>query len=92
MQLVFTALYEASKQTKYSDKKISEWSRIIICKVLIMQIANKSPCILTYPLTPYSTVLVEKLTDSAASQEIPRIFGTRRFLTVFTSARHLSLS
>jgi CHASE3 domain sensor protein len=29
---------------------------------------------------------------SAASQEIPRIFGTRRFLTVHTSARHLSLS
>ena len=33
----------------------------------------------------------EKLTGSAASQEIPRIFGTRRFLTVPTSARHLSL-
>jgi len=29
---------------------------------------------------------------SAASQEIPRIFGTRRFITVLTSARHLSLS
>jgi CHASE3 domain sensor protein len=29
---------------------------------------------------------------SAASQEIPRIFGTRRFLTIPTSARHLSLS
>jgi len=28
----------------------------------------------------------------AASQEIPRIFGTRRFITVLTSARHLSLS
>ena len=25
-------------------------------------------------------------------QDIPRIFGTRRFLTVLTSARHLSLS
>ena len=31
-------------------------------------------------------------TGSAASQEIPRIFGTRRFLTVLTSDRHLSLS
>ena len=47
---------------------------------------------LTYLLTPWSRVLLEKLTDSAASQEIPRIFGTRRFLTVPTSARHLSLS
>ena len=46
----------------------------------------------TYLLTPWSRVLLEKLTGSAASQEIPRIFGTRRFLTVPTSARHLSLS
>ena len=43
-------------------------------------------------LTPWSRVLLEKLTGSAASQEMPSIFGTRRFLAVFTSARHLSLS
>ena len=43
-------------------------------------------------LTPWSRVLLEKLTGSAASQEIPRIFGTRKFITVLTSARHLSLS
>ena len=46
----------------------------------------------TYLFTPWSRVLLEKLTGSAASQEIPRIFETRRFLTVLTSARHLSLS
>jgi len=45
-----------------------------------------------YLLTPRSRVLLEKLTGSAASQEIPRIFGTRRFITVLTSARNLSLS
>ena len=43
-------------------------------------------------LTPWSRVILEKIIGSAASQEIPRIFGTRRFLTVLTSARHLSLS
>ena len=48
--------------------------------------------LLTYLLTPWSRVLVEKLTGSASSQEIPRIFGTRRFLTVLRSARQLSLS
>ena len=42
----------------------------------------------TYLFTPWSRVLLEKLTGSAASQEIPRIFGTRRFITVLTSARH----
>jgi len=46
----------------------------------------------TYLLTPWSRVILEKLTGSAASQEIPRIFGTRRFLTIRTSACHLSLS
>jgi len=47
--------------------------------------------VLTYLLTPWSRVL-EKLTGSAGSHEIPRIFGARRFITVLTSASHLSLS
>jgi hypothetical protein len=43
-----------------------------------------------YLPTPRSRILLKKLTGSVASQVIPRIFVTRRFLTVFTSARHLS--
>ena len=51
------------------------------------------PCnLVTYLLTPWSRVLLEKLNGSAASQEIPHIFGTRRFITVLTRALHLSLS
>ena len=46
----------------------------------------------TYLLTPWSIVLLEKLTGSAASQQVPHIFGARRFLTILTSARRLSLS
>jgi hypothetical protein len=46
----------------------------------------------TYLLTPWSRVLLEKLTGFAASQEIPRIYGTRKFITVLPRARHLSLS
>jgi len=45
-----------------------------------------------YLLTPCSRALLEKPTGSAANQETPCIFGTRRFITVLTSARHLSLS
>ena len=45
-----------------------------------------------YLLTVRSRVLLDKLTGSAPSQESPRIFGTQKFLTVLTSARHLSLS
>ena len=48
--------------------------------------------LLTYLLTPCSRVLLAKLTGSAASQEIPRFFETRRFITVLTIARQLSLS
>ena len=63
-------------------------ARIVIIYILLL-LYNQS---ITYLLTPWSRVLLENLTGSAASQEIPRIFGTRRFLTVPTSARHLSLS
>jgi hypothetical protein len=48
--------------------------------------------LLTYLLTPWNRVLLDKLTGFAASQEIPRIYGTRKFITVLTSARHLGLS
>jgi len=57
-----------------------------------LMIACTEFTVLTYLVTPWSRVLLEKLTGSEASHEIPRLFGTRRFLTVFTSARHLSLS
>ena len=36
---------------------------------------NMITYLLTYLLTPWSRVLLEKLTGSAASQEIPRILG-----------------
>jgi hypothetical protein len=49
-------------------------------------------CAYTYLLTPWSRDLLEKLTGFAASQEIPRIYGTPKFITVLTSTRHLSLS
>jgi hypothetical protein len=41
--------------------------------------------LLTYLLTPWSRAHLEKLTGLAASQEIPRIYGTRKFITVLTS-------
>jgi hypothetical protein len=49
--------------------------------------------LLTYLLTPWSTVLLEKLTvNIAASQEIPRIYGTRKFLTIPTSTTWVILN
>jgi hypothetical protein len=45
----------------------------------------------TYLLTPWSRVLLEKLTGFASSQKNSRIYETRMFITVLTSARHLYL-
>jgi len=48
--------------------------------------------LLTYLLTPRSTVLFEKLNGSQLVKKFPAFYGTRRFITTFTDARHLSLS
>jgi len=47
--------------------------------------------LLTYLLTPCSTVL-ETLTCSQLVKKFLTFYGTRKFITAFTSARHLSLS
>jgi hypothetical protein len=46
---------------------------------------------LTYLLNP-SRVLVEKLSVFHPVKKFPAFYGTRRFITAVTSARHLSLS
>ena len=46
----------------------------------------------TYLLTPRSAVLLQKLNGSQLVKKFPTFYGTRKFITAFTSARHLSLS
>ena len=48
--------------------------------------------ILTYLLTPWCRVLLEKLTGLPLVKKFPAFHGTRRFITALTSVRHLSLS
>ena len=43
-------------------------------------------------LTPWSRVLLERLTGFRLVKKFPAIYVTRRFITAVTSARHLSLS
>jgi len=47
---------------------------------------------LTHSLTPWSRVLLEKLTGPQLVKKFPAFYGNRRFITAFTNARHLSLS
>ena len=66
------------------------------CPDLILVWGRRNSLTLTYLLTylhtPWSRVLLEKLTGSQLVKKFPAFYGTRRFITAFTSARHLSLS
>jgi hypothetical protein len=46
---------------------------------------------ITYLLIPWSRVL-EKLTGFLLVKKFPAFYGSRRFITIFTGARHLPLS
>ena len=48
--------------------------------------------LLTYLLTPWCRVLLEKLTGLQLVKNFPAFHGTRRFVTALTSICHLSLS
>jgi hypothetical protein len=48
--------------------------------------------LIPYIITPFSRVLHEKLTGSHLVKKFPTFYGTRKFITTFTSACKLSLS
>ena len=50
------------------------------------------PPLLTYLLTQWCTVLLEKLTGLQLVKKFPAFHGTRRLITALTSVRQLSLS
>jgi len=47
---------------------------------------------LYFQLTRWSRVLLQKLTVTQLVKKFPAFYRTRRFITVFTTARHWSLS
>ena len=47
--------------------------------------------VLTYLLTPWCRILLEKLTGLQLVKKFPAFHGTRRFITALTCVRHLSL-
>jgi len=53
------------------------------------------PCVLHAPqplFTPCSRILLEKLTGSQPVKKFPEFYGTRKFITAFTTTPHLFLS
>ena len=57
-----------------------------------MSIKSFPDYLLTYLLTPWCRVVLEKLTGLQLVKKFPAFHGTRRFITALTSVRHLSLS
>ena len=49
-------------------------------------------CDITYLLTPWSRVLLKKLSGFQLVKKVPEFYGTRRIITSVTGARYLSLS
>ena len=71
--------------------------QLIICNIPQIKYTSRR-CItkrfylLTYLLTPWCRVLLEKLTGLQLVKKFPAFHGTRRFITALTSVRQLSLS
>jgi len=64
----------------------SKYLNQIIITVITIIVSNN------YLLTPYSRVLLEKLTGFQLVKKFLAFYGTRMFITAFACARHLSLS
>jgi hypothetical protein len=73
-------IQEKEDKTKFEGKSFQ-------CDVLRLRVKG-----IPYLLTPWSRVLLEKLTGSQLVKKFTAFYGTRRFITAFTSARQLSLS
>jgi hypothetical protein len=75
------------------------WKGIKIMKINFMTTKLRSDWIwrlpavfISYLLTPWSRVLLEKLTGLQPVKKFPAFYGTQMFINAFTNASHLSLS
>ena len=81
------------------NAKHVEWNSRLITKRgrLLRDYADNNSCLIYERntrtlLIPWCRVLLEKLTGLQLYKKFPAFYGTRRFITAFTSFRHPSLS
>ena len=87
-------------QTKVPDSQVIKSGTFVLRNgtahifqfVIPVHINISTTYLLTYLLTPWYRVLLEKLIGLQLVKKFPNFYGTRRFITSFTSVRHLSLS
>jgi hypothetical protein len=65
--------------------------RYMTTMMMMTQLINSVSHVVSI-LTPWSGVLLKKLTDFQLVNKFLAFYGTRKFITAFTSSRHLSLS
>jgi len=82
------AVLKLSKPINYCC--VTEWSAV--CSEILTKHINTLCWKMVYLLTLWSRVLLEKLTVPQLTKKFPAFCGIWRFITAFTSSRHLSLS
>ena len=80
---------ETSHTVRYAMLKLL---LLLLFTAIEFSLCGRNTVILTYLLTPWCRVLLEKLTGLQLVKKFPAFHGTRRFITALTSVRHVSLS
>ena len=89
----------ATGKTAYYRYTLCSWLQIplrleIVLTKMVDKFLSKHMLtyLFTYLLTPWSRILLEKQTGFQLVKKFPTFYGTRKFITAFTSARHQSVS
>jgi hypothetical protein len=77
---------------KLSTNRLKRRRQIFHRDIPFRNIQQKAELVTPYRLTLWSRVLLGKLTCSHLVKKFPAFYTTRRFITAFTSSRHLSLT
>ena len=89
----YSAIFVNSWHPEFLIPIISLFKYVCVCVCVCVCVhTHKHTHTLTYLLTPWCRVLLEKLAGLQLVKKFPAFYGTRRFITAFTSFRHPSLS
>jgi len=93
MKVKGTAEYKLTAWSEYKSRiRFPDfWFQNMEYTIFGRRTSNKTN-LLSYLFTPKSRVLLQKLTSFQPIKKFPAFYGTRRFITTFTCAHHLSLS
>ena len=85
---LFALTFHIKEATVFVHKCWQFKMTVVLPKILLVCVFK----LLTYLLTQWSIALLGKLTGSQLVKKFPAFYGTRRFITAFTTTRYLSLS